>query len=638
MCGIAGFNFDDKFLIKKMCDIVLHRGPDDEGYYNDRNISLGHRRLSIIDLHTGKQPIFNEDNSIAIVFNGEIYNFRTLREQLEKKGHKFSTSSDTEAIVHAYEEFGYGCLSVLNGMFAFAVYDSRDQSIFLARDRCGIKPLHYALLEDGSFLFASEIKSILQCKKVKREVDLRALHYLINLRYIPREHTMFKEIRRLLPGHFLVHKDGRFQINRYWEPSLNTDSKSDTYYIKKLRKILDLAVERHLISDVPLGIFLSGGLDSSTIVALASQKTEEPLNTFCMGFGNANDETRDAKLVADHFETNHHEIIVDANLLKEYPKMIWYADEPKRNLYPYYISEMVSKYVKTALGGLGSDELFGGYIFKYEFVKGIENIRKKTIYETKKEISRVADKLISFQTRYGNILDDEHLDYIETIRHINSNADLYLITQTQDKVFEKEYLEKIYGEKLLHEELPPVRDVYIPCFSTQHAFIDQLMLADFSIKMTDDFLLVDDRMSMAHSLESRVPFLDKELVEFAWSVPSSLKTKDPNGKYLLRKAMKDILPVKVLTKEKQGFAAGIYQPYLKEGRELATQILPGGNLVRDGYVKSEYVQKVLKAVPNPKLTLHYGVIWNLLMCEIWYGIYINGEPGNPTHDLNKIAY
>jgi len=637
MCGIAGFNFEDRSLARKMCDIMAHRGPDGEGYYTNKGVTLGHRRLSIIDLTTGDQPIYNEDGSIVVVFNGEIYNFRELRTDLESRGHRFATSSDTEVIVHAYEEYGYDCVGRFNGMFAFAVYDSKENTLFLARDRCGIKPLHFTHLDDGTFLFASEIKAILQYKRVKREMDPQSLHYIINLRYIPGERTMFKGINRLLPGRILILKNGQITIRQYWEPVLSPGRHPEEYYVKTLRTLLEQAVARHLISDVPVGVLLSGGIDSSSIVALASRMKDEPLKTFCMGFGHPDDELADARLVADHFGTDHEERVVADNLLKDYPKMIWYADEPKRNLYPYYISEIVGRHVKTVLGGLGSDELFGGYIFKYNFVKGIESIRKQTMFETKQKIAHIADDLIAFQSRFGNITDDEHLDYLEMIKAINDDTALYLITQTQDKVFNNEYLEKMYGHALLSSQLAPIRDAYHSFFASHHRFLDKLMLADFREKMTDDFLLVDDRMNMAHSLESRVPFLDKELVDFAFTIPTVYKTQDPNGKYILKKAMKDLLPKEVLCKKKQGFASGTYEVYLHEGRELMQQMLPEGNLVKEGYISGDYVNSVLTEIPNPKLNLHYGVLWNLLTCEIWHRMYIDGSMQTPVLDLNKIA-
>lgn len=634
MCGIIGFNFEDRVLAQSMCDVMAHRGPDGEGFYTNKNITLGHRRLSIIDLEAGDQPIYNEDGSIVVVYNGEIYNFKELREQLEARGHLFVTDTDTEVIVHAYEEYDLNCAQLFNGMFAFALYDANIDLLFLARDRCGIKPLHYMLLDDGTFLFASEIKSILQYKHVPVAMDLNSLHCIINLRYIPSEKTMFKGIRRLLPGHILTLQKQVMHIQQYWKPTLNPGTEPEDYYIRTLRKCLEASVKRHLISDVPVGIMLSGGIDSSSVVALASQMMDEPPKTFCMGFGHANDENEDARRVAEYFGTDHHELIVDDHLLRDYSKMIWYADEPKRNLYPFYISEMVGKHVKTALGGLGADELFGGYIFKYDFARGIENIRRKMLYETKLEFEKIADQLVSFQTQYGNIVEDGHLDYLEMIKNINSNTDLYLITQTQDKLFQKEYLEKIYGESMLIEELVPIREFYQPFFNDSKPFIDQIMLADFREKMIDDFLLVDDRMNMAHSVESRVPFLDTKLVDFAFMIPTSLKMRDQNGKYILKMAVKDLLPKEVLMKKKQGFASGTYDVYLKEGKEMAENILCDGALVKEGYVNKEYIQKILKTVPNPRLDLHYGVLWNLLVSEIWYGMYINGDVKSPSANLN----
>jgi len=625
MCGIAGFNFEDKELVKRMCDVISHRGPDDEGYYINKCVSLGHRRLSIIDIETGKQPIYNEDGSVVIVYNGEVYNFKELRKELEDKGHKFYTTSDTEVLVHAYEEYGDFFVKKLNGMFAFAIWDDNKKKLLLGRDITGIKPLHYILLNDSTFIFGSEIKSIIQYEKVKREVDLQSLHHFINLRYVPKERTMFKNIKRLLPGHIMIVKDKQVDIKKYWELKIEPEYRSEEYYVEKLRKILKESVERHMVSDVPVGALLSGGIDSSAIVAFASQLNEKPLKTFCMGFGNPDDETDDARIVADYFGTDHHELIVESHILRDFPKMIWYVDEPKRNLYPYYISELVSKYVKTAQSGLGGDEILGGYIFKYNFVSKIEEIRKKTTYQTRQELLDAADKLISFQTRYGSMVDDGNLDYLEMMKYIDNNTKLYLITQTLDRVWGKEYLEKMYGENMLKEKLDDIAEVYTPYFQNNLSFIEQVMFADFSVKMADDFLLVDDRMSMAHSFESRVPFLDKEMIEFSFNIPVDLKIKDINGKYLLRKAMKGILPDSVLKKEKHGFASGTYSTYLRELKEYAMQKLPEGNLVKKGYFKKNYIEKVLNEIPNPKLTPHYDVIWNLLAFEIWYEIYIDAD-------------
>ena len=636
MCGFVGFNFEDMTLAKKMCDVIAHRGPDGEGYYANTSVTLGHRRLSIIDLEMGGQPIFNEDGSIVVVYNGEIYNFQDLRLDLEKRGHQFSTESDTEVIVHAYEEYGYRCVQYFNGMFAFALYDQNKDLLFLARDRFGIKPLHYTSLDDGRILFGSEIKALLQYKQVKREMDSQSLHYTLNLRYIPGDRTMFRGIKRLLPGHSMIIKDGQMTIVPYYQLKYRAEHRSEDYYIKMTRKLLEESVRRHLVSDVPVGIMLSGGIDSSSIVALASAMVDEPIQTFCMGFGNGNDENSDAQRIADHFGTDHHSLIVSDNLLKDYPKMIWYADEPKRNLYPYYISEVVSKHVKTVLGGLGGDELFGGYVFKYNFVKKIESIRNRTMYETRKQMTEIADRMIHYQTEYGDSVDDLNLDYLETIRNLQSNTDLYLITQTLDKVFTNEYLERIYGSEMLKQRIEAIRDIYLPNFNDEKPFIDQLQIADTRVKLADDFLLVDDRMNMAHSLESRVPFLDMHLVDFAFTIPSEMKLQDPNGKHMLKMAMKDVLPDFVLRKEKQGFASSSYTTYLRGGRDLTQQILSDGCLVREKYISQDYVDSVLHTLPNPRLDLHYTALWNLMVSELWYRIFIESECNTPNITLDKL--
>jgi len=314
MCGIAGFNFDDPELLRRMCRVMEHRGPDEEGFYEDGYMSLGNKRLSIIDLQTGRQPIHNEDEDVWIVYSGETYNFPELKEDLEKKGHKFYTKTDVEVLVHLYEEYGNSFVKMLNGMFAFALWDSRKKKLILVRDRSGIKPLYFTVLNDSTILFASEIKAILQYEVIKRRVDPQAFHYFVNLRYVPSERTMFQGIKKLLPGHMLIVDKKNMQIVKYWDLKVQPQNWLESYWVKKLRKLLETVVKRHLISDVPLGFYLSGGLDTSTLVAIASGLTDEPIKTFCMGFGEPTDETKDAQYVADHFGTDHYELVVKANL------------------------------------------------------------------------------------------------------------------------------------------------------------------------------------------------------------------------------------------------------------------------------------------------------------------------------------
>lgn len=627
MCGIIGFTWNDRALAQRMLDVINHRGPDGEGIYEDQNITLGHRRLAIIDLETGQQPMPNEDESIWITCNGEIYNYQDLRRVLESLGHVFRSDSDTEVLVHGYEEWGHNCLQHLNGMFAFAIYDSVKKELFLARDRAGMKPLHYTFTPHG-FMFASEIKSLLQCDAVKREMSPWGLHCIVNLRYIPKRDTMFEGIYRLLPGQYMVCPNTT--PTYYWEPEFESFPDDESAWCNLIRDHLFRSVSRHLISDVPVGVMLSGGIDSSTIVALASKMTDEPLKTFTMGFGGETDEINDARRVVDHFDTDHHELIVDGSLLKDYPKMIWYADEPKRNLYPFYISQLVGQHVKVALGGLGSDELFGGYTFKYDFCDKVER-QREVVPDI---ISRYANGLVKIQCESGDITDDEHFDYLEMLANLQDDAKLYTICQTQDKVFNRLSLYRMYGERMYDQ--PEIHTIYEPYFSNNRTFIDNVQYTDFAIKLPDDFLLVDDRMMMAHSVESRSPFLDISLLNTAFRIPTSLKLKGGVGKYLLKQAMKDILPDEVLNKKKQGFAAGIYEPYRKEIKELVGSMVAPGRLVEEGYIQPGYVTKVLNAPLNPKLTLHYGALWNILMAEMWYRIYIDGDVRNPSLDIRKV--
>jgi len=637
MCGIFGFyGFEDKNLLRDMAKILRHRGPDDRGFFLDKNIGLGNVRLSIIDVEGGKQPIFNEDGSIVVVYNGEIYNFRELRKELEEKGHRFYTNTDTEVIVHAYEEWGLDCIKKFNGMFAFALWDSNKKLLFLARDRSGIKPLYYTIC-NGNFLFASEIKALLLHSEIKRKLDLQAFHYFINLRYVPKEYTLIEEIKKLLAGHYLVvsNKEG-VKIARYWKPKIDIKNYSENYFAKMLLKKLKNAIKRHLISDVPVGIYLSSGLDSSTVVALASQVSEDPIKTFTLVFGDPQDEHLDSRKIAEKFETDHKEVYIEEyKLLREYPKMIWFADMPKRNLYPYYLAKGVSKYVKVVLSGLGSDELFGGYDWKYQFAINVEKLRRNIPSNELNKLKKYAHEIVKALANFGYLEDIELINKLKKILFVDSKVDLYLAISSLDEVFIEEYLGNIYGNAVNIDDLTPVREIFKEYFRGNERFVDQILLADYSVKLTDDFLHVEDTMSMANCLESRVPFLDNELVEFAFTIPSHLKFNGRTNKYILKKAMKDILPREVIKREKKGFGVNVYLKFRDEIKDYAEQILSEGNAVRLGLIRKNYVEKVLRTYPQPDMAKHYTLIWNLLTFEIWYEIFINNDKiGKPKFDID----
>ena len=634
MCGICGvYGLNDKRLIRKMSDVISHRGPDGEGYFIDDKIMLGHRRLSIIDLKTGNQPIFNEDKSICIIYNGEIYNFLELRDELEKNGHCFSTNSDTEVIVHSYEQYGFDCVKKFNGMFAFAIWDSRKNILFIARDRAGIKPLFYTI-HNGIFLFSSEIKSILQYPEIKRIIDKESLHYFVNLRYVPKEKTFFSGIKKLLPGHYLI-LDGKqhdIKIKRFWELQINPENLSENYFVKALKVSLDKSIKRQLVSDVPIASYLSGGIDSSTIVAFAS-KYKKNLQTFCMGFDEPDDEFNDARIVAEKFSTEHKELTVKLDILKSIPETIWHIDMPKRNMWPYFISEQISKHVKVVLSGLGGDEVFAGYVGRYNVMDGLQKKRKSVSESDMKN----AGELIRKQLNSENIDDDFGLIENEKIHSIKDNAETYsLITHYAKLYSNPEYLAKVYSENLDAKKLPQIKEVFSPYFQKDLNAIDGTLNAEFNTKMPDDFLLVEDACTMAHSLEGRVPFLDNEIIDLGFRIPVGMKFSDGEGKLILKKAMKDILPKQIIEKKKQGFAPNINSWYKNYFREFALENFPKSKIIKENF-NMNYISKILESKISDKMAMHYNLIWDLICVDVWNKIYIEGdEMFKPELEIDKM--
>lgn len=635
MCGIAGaYGLSDKPLLRRMMAIMAYRGPDGEGTFLDQDVMLGNQRLSVIDLVTGDQPIYNEEGDIAIVYNGEIYNFRELRAELEEKGHRFKTRSDTEVIVHGYEEWGVHGFTRLNGMFAFALWDGRRGELIFARDRNGIKPLYYAETSSGTLFFASEPKALLLCPGVNRAVDLDAVHHYLNLRYVPREKTMFRGIRKLLAGHVLRASAGGISTSPYWEPRFVRRPRSEAELVGLLRTEFEQAVKRHMISDVPVGVHISGGIDSTSVIAVASQFTDEPLHTFTLGFGEPTDELDDARLVAERFGTNHREIVVHRSLLKDLPRMIWHADGPKRNLYPYYLSELTSRHVKVVLLGLGGDELFAGYIWKYEFARHVEALRQSLEAKRRSALAQHARSLLAFQTGSGRIGDDVHNGYLKTLANLRDDSALYLQVQSADEVLSEDQAARVYGPTLLKAPRRPVAETFRFLFEAKNGhLVERFLEADYRVKMVDDFLFVEDAMEMAHSVESRLPFLDHRMVDLAFSIPADMKWRPGEGKLLLKKVVSDWVPREVLAKRKQGFGSDVTETFRREIREQARAQLPDGLLVKAGIVQSEYVKRVLDHPIDRRLEQHYSLAWNLLALEVWWDIYVEREaferpPGN----------
>ena len=627
MCGICGMlGLVDKNLLRRMCDVIHHRGPDDSGLFMDEGIGLGHKRLSIIDLKTGHQPIYNEDESIVIVYNGEIYNFKELREQLEKEGHTFYTSSDTEVIIHLYEDFGERCVKKLRGMFAFAIWDSNKRKLILARDRLGIKPLYYTFF-NGILLFGSEIKSILQYEEIKKKVDLKALHDFLTFCYIPAPRTMFNGIKKLPQGCILVYENENIKIQKYWNVELNPNQNfNEDYYVNKLKKLLEESVKIRLMSEVPLGAFLSGGLDSSTVVAIMSSLMDEPVKTISAVFEDAKyDESNYAKIVAEHFETEHHEVVINAKDIRILPKIIWHFDEPTLDasaIPEYLISEKAKKYVTVVLVGEGADEIFLGYD-QYKLIPRIY---------AHKRLFPIAKRMIPIFSLFSKFPFRKVRRYADFIAKIADSLDDPKETY---KAFIERFTER-EKERLVRnfdfDRNENVFNKYFVEYYTKDRIIKSISLFDMNVTLPDMFLINVDKMTMAHSIEARVPFLDHKLVEFANTIPLDLKLKGSEEKYILKKAMKDALPKEILNRRKHPFIVPIVDWFEEDLKELAEQLLSEENIRKQGYFNYDFVKKVLsKKNPN------YNQPLALVYFELWHKIFIESDNiYKPRLELNKI--
>jgi len=625
-------------IVEEMCQSIVHRGPDSSGLHQDAGVVLGHTRLSIIDLTTGDQPMQNEDGSVWVVFNGEIYNYRELRRDLEAHGHRFRSTSDTEVLVHLYEEQGEAFLPRLDGIFAFALWDARRKRLLLARDYFGVKPLHYHF--DGRMLrFGSEIKAILSDSAVPRRVNFEALHYFLNLRYIPGEQTLFENIKRLLPAHYLVFEDGAIRIARYLEFAPKPEARHDeSFYVEGIRHYLREAIRKQLVSDVPLGVFLSGGLDSSAIVALMSEVVSEPIQTFTLGFDEPTDELDDARVVADRFHTQHHEIVLAPDPLSQFPKVIWHAEEPKENiLQGYLLSQFARQSVKVVLGGLGGDELFAGYDL-HRFIYPAQ-----TLHRVMPRL--IADKLMlplsrlafGVENRMGALSLDEYRRGVQLLLALGDPERYYLILRNVWD-YDRGQWGDIYGPVLRGRSLSSTHAGFDQYFDIgARGTLERVLWAEFNTKLVEDFLANEDRTSMANGLEVRVPFLDRELVQFAFSIPIDLKIKGNETKSIFRRAMSSMLPAHTLRKKKWGFSFNPYYQFQKDLRGAAERILTRERIESQGWFNYDYLKSILDHPPHPRLRWHYFFLWNVVGFQIWYQMFIEGDVHHPTFELEAFA-
>ena len=622
ICGFAGFNNDD--LLKEMTSAIAHRGPDEEGFLIDhRNrVSLGHRRLSIIDLSSGTQPIYNESGRIAVVFNGEIYNYPDLREELLQKGHAFKTQSDTEVLVHLYEEAGLDMPRLLNGIFAFVIFDMEKKALFGVRDNFGIKPFFYCY-KNGRLLFASEVKAILQDPEVTRALNYEALHYSLNLRYLPGELTLFQNIKKLPAGNYL-HFDmtkSQLSVRRYWNKTYGiNESMTEVDAVEGIRHYLRQAVKRQLISDVPVGAYLSGGLDSSSVVAYASEFVSG-LKTFSMGFDEPTDEVGDARRVSETFKTDFHETFIKLNPLESLKEVLWHVEEPKVNmLQGYFLSKFARQHVKVALSGLGGDELFAGYVnnrFLYPF-QSLHAVMPGTGISP--SLSKV---LFSVENRIGDLRLDEVRRGLQMLCSYGDKTKFYLILRNVWD-YDNGFYDNVYSDSVRDEMLSYRTKNLFECFfeNKKESIVEQSLSAEFHTKMVEDFLLNEDRTSMANALEVRVPFLDKDLVEFAFSIPYRLKIKNNTTKYVYKKAMKSVLPDYVLTKKKWGFAINPYYQFQKDLKQVSQEVLNERDIRKQNILNWDYINKIINHPVSPRLRWHYYYLWQLVGFQYWHDLFI----------------
>lgn len=632
MCGIAGFvdqwtrNGGDAVergrLLKTMCDVIRHRGPDDHGYFLKTGVALGMRRLAIIDVAGGAQPISGEDSSVTIVFNGEIYSFEELRTELEKRGHTFNTHSDTEAIVHAYEEYGPACVNHLRGMFAFAIWDDKKRELFIARDRVGKKPLYYTITKDGTLVFGSEIKSILLHPLVEREIHLEALDAYFTLGYVPDPLSIFRHISKLPPGHHMTFSAGGLKIQQYWdfnfEPSA---SRNPDDYLDELRELLNESVRLRLISDVPLGAFLSGGIDSSTIVALMAQHMNQPVKTFSIGFHeDSYNELKFARMTAKKLGTDHHEFFVTPQICDVIDELVWHFDEPfadPSSIPTFMVSKLARDHVTVVLSGDGGDELFAGYThYVVQESRRAFSALPKTL---RQNVIRPLSYRLPHHAWGRNYLHNISLDPID--RYLDSLS--YFTELSKQSLYTGDFQQALGAKD------------HVACRFREYAGrvktkapLDQLLYIDGKTYLPGDILVKVDRMSMATSLEVRVPLLDHKLIDFVTKVPASLKLAGTETKHLLKRVAKDLIPAEILNRPKQGFGIPLQKWINLQLRDQIREILREPRTRQRGYINSDYVDLILNEHHTGRRD-HSFPLWALLILELWHRRYID-HPSGPS--------
>lgn len=622
MCGLAGFTAEiglkeKSELLKKMVQAMRHRGPDQQGYYQDEKIFLGACRLSIIDLAGGAQPMQSEGGSIQLVYNGEIYNFKELQQELISQGHIFKSHSDTEVILHAYEEYGYSCLEKLRGMFAFALWDKRKEELFLARDRLGIKPLYYAHL-NGQLIFASEIKAILQIETVKREIDLLALDQYLSFLWVPDPRTILKGIYKLPAGHYLIYKDKKIITRQYWDLRFRESELSEKEWQERIFNKFTEVIPRHLISDVPLGLFLSGGLDSSAVLALMSKSIKEKMTAYTTAFRKEDiksieveDDLRYAKLAAQAFGAEHIVMTITPDIVRLLPKVVYHLDEPVGDIAAvtaYLISQAASSRFKVLLSGMGGDEVFAGY--SWDLGAKLLGIYKK-----------IPAPLNSIFNSCLNFLPEHPSHFLlRRMKKLISAANTPECILGLRTFFKSQQKETLYTPDLisqLKDADPYAQHLGYLNKVRDKDLLTQMLYLDIKTFLPGINLTYTDKMSMANSIEVRVPFLDHELVELAATLPSRLKIRGLQQKYIYKQALRNLLPAAIIKRRKAGFGAPLWA-WLSDLEPLIADLLSQETVKKRGYFNYSFIHRLKEN--GRQNWIH---IWQLLILEMWQRTFLD---------------
>lgn len=629
MCGIAGFSryhFEsgDEPLLQTMGQAIYHRGPDAGGTYLDDGVGLCHRRLSILDLSSaGNQPMFSPDRRYVIVFNGEIYNFLDIRASLEAQGHQFSTHTDTEVILTLYALEGPDCLEKLNGMFALAIWDTANQSLFLARDRIGKKPLYYSH-QDGKLAFASEIKALLPIPFISKAIRDDAVYDFFAYQYVPDPKTIFSDIHKCPPGHYMLFVEGNLSVKRYWDIDFSrTSSNSEEALTNQLRELTAHCTKQRMIADVPLGAFLSGGVDSSGVVAMMANQSEKPVKTCSIGFDEERfNETEFAQAVANQYHTEHHEFIVQDNVSDNLEHIVSFFDEPfaDPSLVPtYFVSKLARQEVTVAIAGDGGDEVFAGYE-KYSVDSIENNLRNKVPGWLRKNILPGLANLLSAGSS------------ITLLRKAKSLCDSLSCDPAMGFYLSNAQIDQRHWQQLVNPEFNQRLGSYHPSKITLDAYakangpdhLSKILYTDLTTFLPGGILVKVDRMSMANSLEVRAPILDREVIEFAASVPSQYKFKQGEKKHILKEAFKPLLPDDILYRKKMGFSVPLDSWFRNEIKDIAQRYILGQNTGLSQYFNPQVVLQFWQQHQSGKYQ-HGTLLWSMLMFEMWYQRYISSE-------------